>query len=296
MNQESEEEIIVQFVARLNLTLAEFIRHALENNEDAALDYGKFFPSEQGRSRCWEVKDCHHFACPARYSEENRCWLVAGTLCGGIPRGEFAQKYPSCFACSYFQSATNTPAKALFENITTVIKHFIDRTTMLRDLATKDTLTGLYNRHFLNMIAAREEAVVDRSGNPLSLILIDINEFKTINDTWGHLAGDRALCDFADFLRAYTREADVLFRLGGDEFLLLMNGADEEDCRISGQRLLAQVGAWNESRREIGLFPIMFSLGGATSGSPFRLDELLEQADGRMYVGKVPAPVPAGGV
>jgi diguanylate cyclase (GGDEF)-like protein len=283
MSQGKDAAVVDQFIDRLNVTLEDFIRHALENNDDGDLDYSKFFPPMGGRKRCWEVKDCHYPGCPARTSDDYRCWLVAGTLCGGVPRGEFAQKYDSCFACSFYRSSAETPAGALFENITTIIKHFIDRTRLLREMATRDTLTGLYNRHFLNMIAAREEAVADRSGNPLSMILIDINGFKAVNDTWGHMAGDRALCDFAGFLREQTRESDYLFRLGGDEFMLLMNGADENACRAFGQRLLTMVAPWNESRKAQGLVTISFSLGGATAGSYFSLDKLLHEADGNLY-------------
>jgi diguanylate cyclase len=154
-------------------------------------------------------------------------------------------------------------------------------------MATKDTLTGLFNRHFLNMLAVREEAVVDRSGNPLSLMLIDIDDFKAINDSFGHLAGDKALCDFAGFLREHTRESDYLFRLGGDEFLVLMTGAGEDACTVFGQRLQLQANAWNEARVAMELVSIHFSLGCATAVSPFKLEELLDAADEKMYLNKL---------
>jgi len=92
----------------------------------------------------------------------------------------------------------------------------------LSDQANRDALTGLYNRRYLDSTLERELARCQREGQPLSLMLIDIDHFKQINDTYGHQAGDEVLKQLADMLNAQARSADVVCRFGGEEFLLLL--------------------------------------------------------------------------
>jgi len=92
----------------------------------------------------------------------------------------------------------------------------------LHEQANHDPLTGLYNRRYLDTTLERELARCQREGQPLSLMLIDIDHFKQINDTYGHLAGDEVLKQLADMLSAQARNADVVCRFGGEEFLLLL--------------------------------------------------------------------------
>ena len=93
----------------------------------------------------------------------------------------------------------------------------------LQKLALLDPLTGLYNRRYLNETASLELAQAREQGNPLSLVILDIDHFKQVNDRYGHPAGDQMLVALADLLRAHTRPADILCRTGGEEFLLLLN-------------------------------------------------------------------------
>lgn len=92
----------------------------------------------------------------------------------------------------------------------------------LSDQANRDALTGLYNRRYLDSTLERELARCQREGLPLSLMLIDLDHFKRINDTYGHQAGDEVLKQLADMLNAQARSADVVCRFGGEEFLLLL--------------------------------------------------------------------------
>ena len=93
----------------------------------------------------------------------------------------------------------------------------------LRDLALTDALTGAYNRRFFDEIIGRELERHRRSNEPLSVVFIDINRFKIVNDVHGHPAGDMLLRDVSEFLRRKLRETDYVFRWGGDEFLVLMS-------------------------------------------------------------------------
>lgn len=92
----------------------------------------------------------------------------------------------------------------------------------LSEQAHRDPLTGLYNRRYLDDTLARELARCQREGLPLSLMLIDLDHFKQINDTYGHLAGDEVLKQLAAMLSAQARTSDVVCRFGGEEFLLLL--------------------------------------------------------------------------
>lgn len=92
----------------------------------------------------------------------------------------------------------------------------------LKKLSFTDELTALYNRRFFIQSLTRELRRAQRYGNPLSLIMIDIDHFKQFNDTYGHLAGDRLLAGFAERLRKTARGTDVVTRYGGEEFAVLM--------------------------------------------------------------------------
>ncbi|MDQ3170208.1 MAG: GGDEF domain-containing protein [Acidobacteriota bacterium] len=93
----------------------------------------------------------------------------------------------------------------------------------LRDLALTDALTGAYNRRFFDEIIARELERHRRSSEPLSVVFIDIDKFKTVNDEHGHSVGDTLLRDVCEFLKRKLRETDYVFRWGGDEFVVLMS-------------------------------------------------------------------------
>jgi len=98
--------------------------------------------------------------------------------------------------------------------------------TKLRELVRRDALTGLFNRHHLSDIMDRELARCARDGQPLSLLMIDIDHFKRINDSYGHQVGDDVLRETARLLLERTRDSDMLFRYGGEEFLLVLVSAD----------------------------------------------------------------------
>ena len=98
----------------------------------------------------------------------------------------------------------------------------------LREQSTRDALTGLYNRRYLEETLARELARADRTADPVSVLMIDLDHFKSINDSYGHTAGDRVLQSLADLLRRHVRVGDVVCRYGGEEFAVVMPGASAE--------------------------------------------------------------------
>jgi diguanylate cyclase (GGDEF)-like protein len=151
----------------------------------------------------------------------------------------------------------------------------------LLEAAITDPLTGCHNRRFLEQVSDRELQRHKRFDLPLSLLFIDINRFKAINDSLGHEAGDHVLVYVARFLKRHIREADYVFRWGGDEFLVLITCAAAE-----AQRKATQLkAAFDAAPEAIDLPPgIGLSVGwtevpqGATDLTP-----LVREADERMY-------------
>ena len=112
-----------------------------------------------------------------------------------------------------------------------------------RQLANTDVLTGLCTRRFLETRLALVSVRANRPGVALALLLVDVDHFKSINDRFGHPAGDRALAEVARRLRAVARSADVVARYGGEEFALLITHVGQDDLFVIGERLRVAVGA-----------------------------------------------------
>jgi diguanylate cyclase (GGDEF)-like protein len=96
----------------------------------------------------------------------------------------------------------------------------------VREQAMRDSLTGLYNRRYLDETLPRELARAERSNEPLAVVLVDLDRFKGLNDRHGHAAGDEVLRELGRLLRANTRKSDITCRYGGEEFLIVMPATD----------------------------------------------------------------------
>ena len=111
------------------------------------------------------------------------------------------------------------------------------RTEFLEELSMIDPLTGLFNRRFLDKRLPYEIARAERQDSPLTVMMIDLNDFKEINDSFGHPAGDAALQEFASAIRSAIRNADLPVRFGGDEFVLVLPDCDLAQTNYPAQRL-----------------------------------------------------------
>ncbi|XUW87568.1 sensor domain-containing diguanylate cyclase [Burkholderia sp. M6-3] len=160
-------------------------------------------------------------------------------------------------------------------------------------LATLDDLTLLSNRRGFSALAQHALNVCKRLNKPASLLFFDLNDFKQINDTFGHAEGDRALKTFADVLRTALRESDVIGRLGGDEFVALLSDADEVATRDVTERLTHLLDERN-AQDQRG-YRIRFSVGQIQydAGRHGSIAELLTAADAAMYSHKQASKVRA---
>lgn len=143
----------------------------------------------------------------------------------------------------------------------------------LRGQRIRDPLTQVYNRRFLEEVGEKEFARAKRYQRPLTLIFLDIDEFKKINDQQGHLVGDQALETVAALLSNYSRKSDFIFRYGGDEFLAIMPEIEEKGARQFLNRI----------NQELSYTSLRISAGIATLEAESSLEELVEKADRRMY-------------
>ena len=112
---------------------------------------------------------------------------------------------------------------------------------ILREQATHDPLTNLFNRRYLEETLAREILRATRARTPLALLLCDLDHLKTINDTYGHAAGDRALRELGNFLRTQVRGGDMACRFGGDEFMLILNDTDAPTAYQRAEQMHTQI-------------------------------------------------------
>ncbi|MBF0329655.1 MAG: GGDEF domain-containing protein [Nitrospirae bacterium] len=271
------------FLHRMNSDLEKFIKHSIEISSE--VKQWSSLHNELHTVRCFEIKKCSKKDCPVYNSDDYRCWLQAGTMCRGEVQGEFAKKYASCSECDVFTMYHKEPTTELFKNIDILIYHLQDRAIKLRELAMKDQLTDLYNRHFFNEIIEREIASAERKEEQLSFIVIDLDNMKKVNDSLGHFIGDQYIITAAKLIKNTVRKADIVFRLGGDEFLVILNAGKDKTAKMV-ERLLKATDKWNKENSENVSYSLSFSIGHATCDKKTDYQSVLKEADKRMYADK----------
>jgi diguanylate cyclase (GGDEF)-like protein len=166
---------------------------------------------------------------------------------------------------------------------------FEHRARRLAEEARRDPLTGVYNRSQLETVLDQEFETSTRHGWPLSIAFVDLDDFKKINDGWGHLVGDQVLRTFASTLLKHLRSSDIVARYGGEEFLVVLPGTDERAALGVMRRILAEIGKIPMASINGQPLHITFSAGLATQGALEQfanIDHLLKAADEALYGAK----------
>jgi diguanylate cyclase (GGDEF)-like protein len=164
------------------------------------------------------------------------------------------------------------------------------RSQILEDQVHKDSLTGLYNRGHFDAILHKEFIHATEQDWPLSVAFIDLDNFKRVNDSFGHKVGDEILKSIADVMRSHTRQSDVLARYGGEEFVAIFPGTNSAGACKLFERIIAAVRALDHAGLTNQPLFVTLSIGIATHMDEDQCfdttSELLQAADAAMYAAK----------
>ncbi|MCG8653070.1 MAG: GGDEF domain-containing protein [Pirellulales bacterium] len=160
-----------------------------------------------------------------------------------------------------------------------------ERVTELESMADEDPLVPVLNRRGFERELERILAYVKRYGTTVTLVYLDLDDFKGVNDRYGHAGGDAALKHFADMLLANVRRSDLVGRLGGDEFAIILHRADLNATAAKAAQLAAQV-AVSPAPHDGGEIPLSITWGAAELQGDDSVESVLERADKAMYEGK----------
>jgi diguanylate cyclase (GGDEF)-like protein/PAS domain S-box-containing protein len=174
----------------------------------------------------------------------------------------------------------------LLEFVSTQVAQAIERKRLeeeIRSLSLTDELTGLFNRRGFTLLAEQEVKLAHRKNRTMLLFFGDMDNLKTINDTLGHAHGDLALKEVSAILKGCFREADILARIGGDEFVVLALDASVESAEIMTNRIQAALEARNQQGDETYHLTLSLGIARYDPEAPCTVSELIAQADGMMY-------------
>ena len=150
----------------------------------------------------------------------------------------------------------------------------------LIELSIKDSLTGIYNRHYFDQKIEEEVARTDRYKTPFSLVMLDIDFFKRVNDEYGHETGDMVLIEYTRFVSDILRKTDVFCRTGGEEFMIILTNTALEEAEIISQKLRLEI----EEHKKV--LPITMSFGVVQYQSGESIKSLLKRVDDALYTAK----------
>ncbi|GFO54373.1 hypothetical protein GMSM_13800 [Geomonas sp. Red276] len=197
-------------------------------------------------------------------------------------------------ACIYFFSATQlefthdyyatvwnmVSTLATFWVVMSIVSWIYKNWTADARMSRIDPLTGVFNHRGVLELMEYEVPALQRSNTPFTVAYLDIDHFKTVNDTLGHRAGDRLLQSVTSCLKMQLRKSDVIGRLGGDEFVIFLPGTDQ----LSAQVVIRKVQAALAAMFRADDLPVSVSVGAVScAGAGGSLDDIISQADGLMY-------------
>ncbi len=267
---------------------------------------------------CWQEKTCTREECPSFNKLGLRCWQISGTYCGGKTQGAFVDKYDNCKSCNVFKDACPTIVEELGEHFNNLLflirkqkkqdkiqRQSIDhlnkelrsalenlqtRNMEIQTLVITDKLTGLYNRHYLSTVMEDEVIRCSRKEYQFSILMIDVDNFKTLNDNYGHLFGDKVLSELGRLIKNNIRNYDKAFRFGGEEFVVILPETDQTIAWMVAERIresFAQntftVTTSESIEKKINR---TLSIGIASYDEGLSVDDLVKYADMAMYTAK----------
>ncbi|MDC7220235.1 MAG: diguanylate cyclase [Spirochaetales bacterium] len=217
------------------------------------------------------------------YSIAEICQISGyGTVTSGVQKGMFYVFFSLFIVTTKRYGKAYLQAKELSRNLE---KEVARQTEALRELSFTDELTGINNRRRFFELGNHEVCVHNRYKRPLAVIMLDIDHFKRINDQYGHSCGDKALIYLAGLCRGEIRDSDILARLGGEEFALLLFDTEAVEAREVAERIRLRLEGSTLERDDL-IPPMTVSIGVVQLGDDETLEEALERADSLMYKAK----------
>ena len=162
----------------------------------------------------------------------------------------------------------------------------IERLRVYKDYAYTDALTEIPNRRFYYERLLQETARARRSSNPLTLALVDLDLFKQINDEVGHRGGDQVLKFFSQFIRVNLRQEDIVCRIGGDEFAIILPDTPVDNAAVFFERIRGKLDQVEISIDGRSSLTLSFSCGLAALKADYMPEDLIEEADHSLYSAK----------
>ncbi len=195
------------------------------------------------------------------------------------------------FTCS-LEAADKAPAEVqeLYAAFCTMAAQTRAHIEEVERISVQDALTVLYNRRFLFSSGAKLLAAAQRDGRPCACLMVDVDHFKSVNDTYGHAVGDTVLAHLAAILMACARKADLVVRYGGEEFVVLASGSDAAQAVPLGERIRRTLAA-KPCPLDDGVLAVTVSIGVAEARERIEhgesvLDDMLARADQALYAAK----------
>jgi diguanylate cyclase (GGDEF)-like protein len=230
-------------------------------------------------------------------AEQRTRWLLAGSFllmsCGLFWLAFTAWYEPEAILPTSGTPTAPGPALLAFYAVTIASsfafilmhKERADRETY--ELATTDSLTGVYNRRTFKELAEPQLSRSRRAKLPVSLLMLDLDHFKRINDTYGHLAGDDVLRAFSILVRNCLRKEDLLARYGGEEFVVLLPGSSQEAAAALGERIRDEVASKPfDANRHLVRVTVSVGVSSESSDTLPSLESMLGRADEALYAAK----------
>lgn len=181
----------------------------------------------------------------------------------------------------YWSFFNATKRDKLYEELIETRNKLEEQAKILHSMSSTDELTGLMNRREINLRAPELINQAKRYSHTIALLMIDIDHFKKINDTYGHLEGDRVLQELGLRLKTFGRQTDLIARFGGEEFIMLLPDTDAADVNLFAKRLHKLI-----SEVEVDSTPVTVSIGITMSDGSQNLHSLSLQADSALYLAK----------
>ena len=223
--------------------------------------------SNPGIISCRDSLDCTSSDC-AHYeksSDAEPCWQSAEPCCKGKPGASSITSYNGCFSCRVFQDSCPTiveqigehtrnvslllndqkqhieayeqQIKSMQEDLNAALDQLRKKEREIQEIMITDKLTTLFNRQHLITVLEEEIARCQRYGRPIALMMIDIDEFRSFNDSYGNQAGDMMLSSIGTLIKENTRKFDRAFRYGGNEFIIVLPESDLTMAYIVAERI-----------------------------------------------------------